>query len=95
MMTVATNYQKPAARFFRMLAPGATRGDIIAFFPEWDGKGEMFYIRSGPGEISEWCGEKMRWWNLEEMTPGFVEEMTEAEVLSYCPAATVPPCDDI
>lgn len=74
------------ARFFKVLSDGATKGDIIAFFPGWD-KGEMFYIRVN--DVSEWCGT--RWWLLSEMTPDWVVEMTEAEVFNYCPAAVIPP----
>lgn len=77
----------PSPRFFKVISSGVMRGDIIAFFPRRV-RGDMFYIRS-LGGISEWCGN--RWWKLDEMTPDWVTEMTEAEVFNYCPAAVIPP----
>jgi hypothetical protein len=73
-------------RFFEVISPGYTKGDIIAFFPGRD-RGEMFYIRTMG--TSEWCGWGL--WHLDEMTPDWVTELTEAQVFNYCPAAVIPP----
>lgn len=81
-------------RFFKIIDneyPGIV-GDIIAFFPGQK-HGMTFYIRIDG--VSAWesampNGER-GFWRLDEMTPDFVVELTEAEVFNYCPAAVIPP----